>query len=76
MNTPRGQFPPEESEITWVTVAEAAEVMRVSKMTVYRLIQAQELRAARIGRSLRIARNDLEKYLREAQARPGEAHSG
>lgn len=76
MNTPRRQLPPEAPEITWVTVAEAAEVMRVSKMTVYRLIQAQELRAARIGRSLRIARNDLEKYLREAQAGPGERHPG
>lgn len=70
MNRPHGQGLPEDAEIIWVTAAEAAEVMRVSKMTVYRLIQAQELRAARIGRSLRIAQDDLERYLREARAQP------
>jgi excisionase family DNA binding protein len=46
-----------------VTVAEAARVMRVSKMTVYRLIHATELPAMRIGRSFRIDRRDLTEYL-------------
>jgi excisionase family DNA binding protein len=76
MNNPRGRVPEEEPDLAWVTVAEVAEVMRVSKMTVYRLIQANELRAARIGRSLRIGRADLERYLREAQARPGGSPPG
>jgi excisionase family DNA binding protein len=34
-----------------LTVAEVARVMRVSKMTVYRLVHAEELPAVRFGRS-------------------------
>lgn len=46
-----------------LTVAEVAEELRVSTMTVYRLIQRDELPALRIGRSYRIERQDLEAYL-------------
>jgi excisionase family DNA binding protein len=46
-----------------LTVAEVAEELRVSTMTVYRLIQRDELPALRIGRSYRIERDDLESYL-------------
>jgi excisionase family DNA binding protein len=35
----------------------------VSTMTVYRLIKAGDLRAARIGRSFRIAEEDVDAYL-------------
>ena len=38
----------------FMTVAEVAEVMRVSKMTVYRLVHAGELPAVRFGRSYRV----------------------
>jgi excisionase family DNA binding protein len=50
-----------------MTVAEAASTMRVSKMTVYRLLQAGEIAALRIGRSFRIERADLSEYLRICQ---------
>ena len=46
-----------------LTVAEVAERLRVSTMTVYRLIQRDELPALRIGRSYRIDRSDLDAYL-------------
>ena len=46
-----------------LTVAEVAEKLRVSTMTVYRLIQREELPALRIGRSYRIDRADLDHYL-------------
>ena len=46
-----------------LTVAEVAEKLRVSTMTVYRLIQREELPALRIGRSYRIDRSDLDDYL-------------
>ena len=46
-----------------LTVAEVAEELRVSTMTVYRLIQREELPALRIGRSYRIDRDDLAEYL-------------
>ena len=37
--------------------------MRVSNMTVYRLIQAGDLRATRVGRSYRLRQGDVESYL-------------
>ena len=40
----------------FLTVAEVADQLRVSTMTVYRLIKAGELRAVRVGKSYRIAR--------------------
>ncbi len=40
------------SEVRFLTVAEVATVMRVSKMTVYRLVHYGELPAVRVGRSL------------------------
>ncbi|MCV7191004.1 helix-turn-helix domain-containing protein [Mycolicibacterium thermoresistibile] len=42
---PRAQF---------LTVAEVASLMRVSKMTVYRLVHSGELPAVRVGRSFRV----------------------
>jgi len=38
----------------FLTVAEVAETMRVSTMTVYRLVKSGELPAVRFGRSYRI----------------------
>lgn len=38
----------------FLTVSEVAEVMRVSRMTVYRLIHAGELPAIRVGKSFRV----------------------
>ncbi len=46
------------------TVAEVATVMRVSRMTVYRLIRRGNLKAIRVGRNYRVKEDDLELYLR------------
>jgi excisionase family DNA binding protein len=46
-----------------MTVSEVAASLRVSTMTVYRLINGGELPAARIGRSFRVRTEDLEHYL-------------
>jgi excisionase family DNA binding protein len=46
-----------------LTVHEVAGIMRVSNMTVYRLIRAGELRAARVGRGYRIRESDVDAYL-------------
>jgi excisionase family DNA binding protein len=46
-----------------LTVREVAEAMRVSTMTVYRLIKAEELPAIRVGKHFRIRRRDLTGYL-------------
>ena len=45
-------------------VREVAELMRVSQMTVYRLIRSGELVSTRVGRSYRIWEHDVSAYLR------------
>ncbi len=47
----------------FMTVAEVAQLMRVSTMTVYRLIKAGELPSVRVGKSYRIREDDLDRYL-------------
>jgi excisionase family DNA binding protein len=42
------------SEVRFLTVAEVADMMRVSKMTVYRLVHSGDLPAIRFGRSFRV----------------------
>jgi excisionase family DNA binding protein len=51
------------SEVTFLTVAEVASVMRVSKMTVYRLVHAGTLPAVRVGRSFRVPEKAVHDYL-------------
>lgn len=46
-----------------LTVAEVASVMRVSRMTVYRLIRREQLTAIRVGRNYRVREEDLAAYL-------------
>lgn len=38
----------------FMTVSEVADLMRVSKMTVYRLIHSGEMPAIRVGKSFRV----------------------
>ncbi len=46
-----------------LTVTEVAQALRVSNMTVYRLVSAGELPALRVGRSVRLRAADVESYL-------------
>lgn len=54
------------TQVQFLTVAEVASMMRVSKMTVYRLVHSGELPAARVGRSFRVPQRAVEDYLRNA----------
>lgn len=47
-----------------LTVKEVAEIFKVHHMTVRRLIEKGELKAARIGRSIRIDETDLKKFIK------------
>jgi excisionase family DNA binding protein len=47
----------------FLTVAEVAYTLRVSTMTVYRLIKAGDLRAVRVGKSYRLTEDDVDHYL-------------
>jgi excisionase family DNA binding protein len=49
-----------------LTVAEVADHMRVSSMTVYRLIKSGSLKAVRVGKNYRIRTNDLDTYLQSS----------
>ena len=53
-------------QLKLLTVAEVAELMRVSKMTVYRLVHGGGLPAVRIGRSFRVPEQAVNQYLRDA----------
>ncbi len=48
-----------------LTVAEVAAAMRVSNMTVYRLIKSGELPAVRVGKGYRIRSSELQRFLEE-----------
>lgn len=53
-----------------LTAQEVADLLRVSTMTVYRLIRQGELPAVRVGRSYRVRRPDLEAYLEDQVVDP------
>ena len=52
------------SDVRFLTVAEVATIMRVSKMTVYRLVHSGELEAIRVGRSFRVPEQAVNRYLK------------
>jgi len=52
-----------------LTVSEVAATMRVSNMTVYRLIKSGQLPALRVGKNYRIRESDLNQYLNEGSVR-------
>lgn len=52
-----------DAPVGFLTVAEVAEQLRVSTMTVYRLVKGGELAATRIGKSYRIRRADVDNFL-------------
>jgi len=64
---PEGSRPHAE----FLTVAEVAARMRVSKMTVYRLVHGGELEAVRVGRSFRVPDHAVEEYLRRSYFQAG-----
>ncbi|MGR4883970.1 helix-turn-helix domain-containing protein [Streptomyces sp. LARHCF249] len=51
--------------VVFLTVAEVASVMRVSKMTVHRLVHNGHLPAIRVGRSFRVPEGAVHALLRE-----------
>ncbi|MFT4229416.1 MAG: helix-turn-helix domain-containing protein [Microbacterium sp.] len=62
---------PELPDVRFLTVAEVADIMRVSKMTVYRLVHAGELPAVRFGRSYRVPESAVTAALERPVAEAG-----
>lgn len=50
----------------FLTVADVARTLRLSKMSVYRLIHAGELEAHRFGRSFRVLRSAVDGLLKNS----------
>ena len=55
----------------FMTVAEVAALMRVSTMTVYRLIKSGQLPAVRVGKSYRLREDDVDRYLAQRYTEAG-----
>ena len=66
-----GETPPEGLSGPFLTVAEVARRMRVSKMTVYRLVHSGELPANRFGRTFRVQLGAVEELIQSARYRAG-----
>jgi excisionase family DNA binding protein len=48
----------------WVTYKQAEEISGLSRTTLWKLIGASEIEAARVGRAVRINRESLNAYMR------------
>jgi excisionase family DNA binding protein len=59
------------SRARFLTVAEVAGLLRVSTMTVYRLIKAGNLPAVRVGKSFRVREDDVDRYLSSSYTEAG-----
>ena len=66
------------AESLLLTPEEAATLLRVGRTTVYALMKAGDLRPVHIGRSCRLSRAELERYVRRLenppQAAPAQHH--
>jgi excisionase family DNA binding protein len=51
---------------TWVTYKQAEELSGLSRTTLWKLLSAGEIKAARVGRAVRINRHSLDEYLEKA----------
>jgi excisionase family DNA binding protein len=63
VSRPPVPMPATKPKLAFYTPAELAKELRVSKMTVYRLIHDGELDAVQIGRSFRIYVTSVREYL-------------
>ena len=65
------QLPQNSERARFLTVAEVAGQLRVSTMTVYRLIKAGQLASVRVGKSYRVREDDVDRYLASTYTQAG-----
>lgn len=58
----------ELADVRFLTVAEVAALMRVSKMTIYRMVHTGVLPAVKFGRSYRVPESAVQDAIRILQA--------
>ena len=57
-------------EREWFSYLEAEQFAGLSRTTMWRLVRSGEVKAARVGRAVRISRRSLEEYLIHATDKP------
>ena len=65
------QLPHNSEWAGFLTVAEVAGQLRVSTMTVYRLLKAGQLASVRVGKSYRVREDDVDRYLASTYTQAG-----
>jgi len=80
LNNPRGvrqaPAPVPRPEREWLTYAEAGEIVGLSRVTLWKLVSAGEVEAARVGRAVRINRESLSAYMRRSVEVPADTIQG
>lgn len=70
LNNPRGvrqpTVPQPGLEREWLTYAEAGEMVGLSRVTLWKLVSAGEVEAAKVGRAVRLSRQSLTAYMRHS----------
>jgi excisionase family DNA binding protein len=64
-NGPEGETMALSPDRKWVNYQEASEISGLSRTTLWKLISTGEIRAAKVGKAVRISRRSLEQYLNE-----------
>jgi excisionase family DNA binding protein len=63
-------------EREWLTYAEAGEIVALSRVTLWKLVSAGEVEAAKVGRAVRINRQSLSAYMRRSAEAPANSARG
>ncbi len=62
--------PPAEPARDLLTPDEVAAILRISKISVYRMVERREIRFHRVCGRLRFERSDIEQYLKAGTVEP------
>ncbi|MHA7306311.1 helix-turn-helix domain-containing protein [Arthrobacter sp. TMN-49] len=62
---------PKPASSNFLTIDEVAQQLRVSKMTVYRLVQTHEIEAVRFGRLYRVPQEAVDAYIERSAIQGG-----
>ena len=55
----------DERHPEWLKVPEVAKLLRIARSRVYELISSGEIPSIRIGRSVKVSRKELDRWLEE-----------
>ena len=60
-----------DSEITWLSTADAATRLGITPRTLYRFIDEGQLPAYRFGRVIRLKENEVNSFIESCRIEPG-----